>query len=185
LTEEPQGRHARPTQTGSALRRFFRSIGTPEPGAAPTPASAAPNPAALPSTAPTPVSEPATVPASAPPAVSAPALVSAPAPVPPPQSTVDFEPPLLGPAPPASVRWQDHEVTWSPVPGADSYSVQICREPSFAEPLLYTVPGVSFTVPRLPGPVYVRVRCVSGADPGRWGDVHDLSAQPPAATGAP
>jgi hypothetical protein len=71
------------------------------------------------------------------------------------------------------------------VPGADSYSVQICREPSFAEPLLYTVPGVTFTAPRLPGPTFVRVRCVGGGEPGPWSDAHDLSAQPPAAAGAP
>ena len=69
--------------------------------------------------------------------------------------------------------------------GADSYSVQISREPSFAEPLLYTVPGLSFAVPRLPGPMYVRVRCLAGGEPGPWGAGHDLSAQPPAATGAP
>jgi hypothetical protein len=171
LTEEPQGRHARPTQTGSVLRRIFRAIGTPdqsEPAPAPTPA-AAPTAAA---------------------ATSGRAVGSAPVPAqaaPPPlvQSTMDVEEPLRGPAPPETVRWQDHEVTWSPVPGADSYAVQICREPSFAEPLLYTVPGVTFTVPRLPGPTYVRVRCVAGGEPGPWSDGHDLSAQPPAGAGAP
>src|SRR5262249_35347454 len=108
LTEEPQGRHARPTQTGSALRRIFRAIGTPEPHQ--------PGPARIPMAA-----------VAKPPAVAEPAAAPVPTTAPPAQSTVDLEAPLLGPSPPASVRWQDHEVTWSPVPGADSYSVQICR----------------------------------------------------------
>ena len=60
-----------------------------------------------------------------------------------------------------AVQWQDHVVTWSAVPGADSYSVQICREPSFAEPLLYTVPGLSFTVPP-PARPHVRAGAVRG-----------------------
>jgi Protein phosphatase 2C len=202
LTEEPQGRHARPTQTGSVLRRFFRAIGTPEqaePAAAPTPTTpTAAATAAVPTAAPTAGVPTAAAPAFPAPSTGAPtagapavgravgtASVPAQTAPPPVQSTMDLEEPRRGPAPPASVRWQDHEVTWSPVPGADSYSVQICREPTFAEPLLYVVPGVTFTVPRLPGPTYVRLRCVAAGEPGPWSDVHDLSAQPPAGAGAP
>jgi hypothetical protein len=152
------GRHARPTPAGSALRRFIRGGGQPPP---PAP------------------SQPATVVARA----------AVPVPLPRPSTVDDADAKevverFLGPEPPGSVRWHDHEVTWSPVDGADSYAVQICLEPTFAEPLLYAVPGVSFTVPRLPGPTYVRVRCIGGGEPGPWGLVHDLSVPPPA-TGTP
>jgi serine/threonine protein phosphatase PrpC len=88
-------------------------------------------------------------------------------------------------SPPGQLHCRGREVTWSTVPGADSYAVQVCREPDFADPLLYAVPGLSFTVPPLPGPTFVRVRCIAGGQPGPWGPVHDLSAAPPTATDAP
>lgn len=174
VTGSTPGRHARPTPAGSALRRLIRAVGQPAP--APTPSPSYPIP---------PSSPPPSSPPTAPRAPTSPAVGTARVPTQAPRpSTVEPEEPPRGPAAPA-VQWQDHVVTWTAVPGADSYSVQISREPSFAEPLLYTVPGLSFTVPRLPGPTYVRVRCLAGGEPGPWGAGHDLSAQPPAATGAP
>jgi hypothetical protein len=66
-------------------------------------------------------------------------------------------------------------MAWSPVAGADSYAVQVSQEPTFAEPLLYAVRDLSFAVPPLPGPVFLRLCCVVGGRPGPWGGVHDLA----------
>jgi hypothetical protein len=184
LTEEPPGRHARPTTAGSALRRLMRAVGPAQ--TPPTP----PTPPAAPSSSPT--SPAPAVPTQAP--ASAPVRGSAQVPVarnpaarePEPASTVE----ALGPPPPSAVRWQGREVSWTPVSGADSYEVQVGREPTFADPLLYAVPGLSLTVPPIPGPTYVRVRGVAAGGPGPWGAGHDLSGwttttpAPPAA-GAP
>ncbi len=95
--------------------------------------------------------------------------------------------------PPADVRCRHsergREVSWSAVADADAYAVQVCREPSFTEPLLYTVRGLSFAVPPLPGPLFLRLRCLVAGEPGPWGGVYALSAPrtsegPPPATGA-
>jgi serine/threonine protein phosphatase PrpC len=98
------------------------------------------------------------------------------------QSTVEHPVPV-GIEPPGGVDWRraerGQEVSWSPVSGADSYAVQVCREPTFAEPLLYAVRGLTFALPPMPGPVFVRLRCVVNGEPGRWGGVHDLSGPRP------
>jgi hypothetical protein len=65
------------------------------------------------------------------------------------------------------------------VAGADAYAVEVGREPTFAEALLYTVRGVSFGLPPMPDPVFVRLRCVVKGEPGPWGEAHDLSTPPP------
>jgi hypothetical protein len=80
------------------------------------------------------------------------------------------------------VRWRpagrSHEVTWSPVAGADSYAIQVSTEPGFADPLLYNVRGLTFAVPPLSGPVHVRLRSITGGEPGAWGPGCDLSTAP-------
>jgi hypothetical protein len=63
--------------------------------------------------------------------------------------------------------------------------VQVCREPTFADPLLYAVPGLSFTVPPIPGLTHVRVRAVAAGAPGPWGHAYDLSDPVPPAIGMP
>jgi hypothetical protein len=72
-------------------------------------------------------------------------------------------------------------VSWTPVSGADSYAIQVGREPTFADPLLYAVPGLSFTVPPIAGLTHVRVRAVAGGVPGAWGAGHELLQNPPGA----
>jgi hypothetical protein len=104
-----------------------------------------------------------------------------------PEVSTVYESPVVGIAAPADVAWhptgQRGELTWSPVTGADSYAVELCREPTFAEPLLYAVRGVSFALPPMPGPVFVRVRSVGAGTPGPWGRTYGLSG--PSPTGAP
>jgi hypothetical protein len=68
------------------------------------------------------------------------------------------------------------------VPAAQSYAVQVCLEPTFADPLLYAVRSLTFAVPPMPGRVYVRLRSVAGEGSGPWSGVYDL-AGPPARSG--
>jgi serine/threonine protein phosphatase PrpC len=170
LTEEPQGRHARTTPAGVALRRLMRAVG---------PGASGPSPAPGPSSPPTP--GPSSAPRHSAGAEPTPAGVAARAR---PPAAVDLSTKDQGDraglaAPPSGVRWRRNErgweLAWSPVPGADSYALQVCREPSFAEPLLYAVRGIGFVVPPIPGPVFVRLRSVVGGEPGPWGGTLDVS----------
>jgi hypothetical protein len=162
LTDEPQRRHARATPAGSALRRIIRAVG----------------PVAVAGVAPAPVSDavpvPETVPMPDAPRTSAEA--------PPPASTVDSHAPR-GVAPPGPIVWRrvdrGRELNWEPVPGADSYAIQLCREKTFAQPLLYSVPGLTFALPPLGPPLFGRVRSVADDTPGPWGPVYDLTERPP------
>jgi hypothetical protein len=89
--------------------------------------------------------------------------------------------------PPGPLGWRrverGRELNWSPVPGADSYAVELCREKSFGQPLLYSVPGLTFAVPPLGPPLFGRVRSVAAGKPGPWGPVYDLTERPPAEGG--
>jgi len=173
LTEEPQRRHARSTPAGSALRRFIRAVGpVVAPGAAASTApgaSAAPEPVTVPTSEETPDSRGQNHSARAEPAVSV--L----------QSTVDSSAPT-GLAPPGPIGWRrverGRELNWSAVPGADSYAVELCREKTFAQPMLYSVKGLTFAVPPMGAPLFGRVRSVAGGELGPWGPVYDLTERP-------
>ena len=165
LTEEPQRRHARSTPAGSALRRFIRAVG---PAASPE-VPAAPEQGTVPTNDRTPDSLRTDLSPhveTAAPAVS---------------STVEHSAPA-GIAPPGPIGWRrvdrGRELNWSPVPGADSYAVELCREKTFAEPMLYSVKGLTFAVPPMGAPLFGRVRSVAGAEPGPWGPVYDLTERP-------
>jgi serine/threonine protein phosphatase PrpC len=166
LTEEPQRRHARSTPAGSALRRFIRAVG---------PVASAEVPASMvPGTVPTNNATPAsTRPDRLPAAQAEPATVSS--------STVDPAAPA-GLAPPGPIGWRrverGRELHWPPVSGADLYAVELCREKSFAEPMLYSVKGLTFAVPPMGAPLFGRVRSVAGGEPGPWGPTYDLTERP-------
>jgi hypothetical protein len=151
----PGGRHARTTSTGSALRRLLRAV---------TPTAAEPSAIALDAAAAVPAGSPTTGSGSD---CGIGAGVAA------------------ALAVPGGVAWTRSgravELTWSPVVGAQSYAVQVCGEPSFAQPLLYTVAQPRFLVPPLPGSVYVRLRSVAGDAVGPWGSIHRLPDAGPAA----
>ena len=168
LTEEPQRRHARSTPAGSALRRFIRAVG---PIAS---QEVSPAPATVPANLSTP--DPTATDRSA--AARADSMGSG---APASASTVESSAPT-GIAPPDPIGWRrverGRELTWSPVPGADSYAVELCREKSFAEPMLYSVKGLTFAVPPMGAPLFSRVRSVASSEPGPWGPVYDLSERP-------
>jgi hypothetical protein len=167
LTDEPQRRHARATPAGSALRRIIRAVGpVAGQGGAPSP---------VPETVPGLATEPG------PEAVPVPDAPRTPAEPRHSASTVDSHTPP-GVAPPGQIVWRridrGRELNWEPVPGADSYAIQLCREKTFAEPLNYTVPGLTFALPPLGPPLFGRVRSVAGDKPGPWGPVYDLTERP-------
>ena len=154
LTEEPQRRHARSTPAGSALRRFIRAVG--------------------------PVVAPGAAASTAPEASAAPVVQVEPA-IPVLQSTVESSAPT-GLAPPGPIGWRrverGRELNWPAVPGADSYAVELCREKTFAQPMLYSVKGLTFAVPPMGAPLFGRVRSVAGGELGPWGPVYDLTERP-------
>ncbi len=165
LTEEPQRRHARSTPTGSALRRIIRAVG-------PIPSSVSP---ASPPASPVQLAVPANdAPPRRDPSAADPERPAA-------SSTVD-SPAAPGVEPPGPIGWRrvelGRELHWSPVPGADSYAIQLCQEKTFAQPLLYSVPGLTFAVPPLGPPLFGRVRSLAGGEPGPWGPVYDLTERP-------
>src|SRR4030095_13070921 len=87
-----------------------------------------------------------------------------------------------GVEPPGPIAWRrvdrGRELHWAPVSGADSYAIQLCREKTFAQPLLYSVPGLTFAVPPMGAPLFGRVRSMAGGEPGPWGPVYDLTERP-------
>ncbi len=166
LTEEPQRRHARSTPAGSALRRIIRAVGPVAPPEAPA------EPAR--ETVPTNLAQPDSIRADR-------AATHTDPPVSQPPSTVESSVPT-GVDPPGPIGWRrverGRELNWSQVPGADSYAVELCREKNFAEPMLYSVKGLTFAVPPMGAPLYGRVRSVAGGAPGPWGPVYDLTERP-------
>jgi hypothetical protein len=205
LSEEP-GRHARTTVAGTALRRLMRAVGptTRPSGGAASPsrgssAGSADRLVPVPS-GPDQARPPASIVDGGAPAVTGPgAAASGVAGAPGVDATWPrWEGEQSGPSEPSAVvepfvaveaptgvgwRYRDRgrELTWSAVEGADSYAVEVSREPGFAEPLLYAVAGLSFVLPPLAGPVFVRVRAVADGEPGPWGLVLEVSD----AAGAP
>ncbi len=185
LTEEPQRRHARATPAGSALRQIKRRLRSMtssdinpavDPAAAPA-AAASPGATASPGAAAAPVPE--TGPANdAPDSTRPDPLAAAHA-----EPSATLSPSTMdssaGAAPPGPVGWRrldgGRELHWPPVPGADSYAVEICEEKGFVEPLLYSVPGLTFALPPIGAPLFGRVRSVADGEPGPWGPVYDLS----------
>jgi serine/threonine protein phosphatase PrpC len=167
LTEDPPGRHARSTPAGSALRRIIRAVGPVASSGAP----AAPLPGTVPTNDATPVatgSDPSAAAYAEPPARDS-------------SSTMDSAA-SPGIEPPGPIGWRridrGRELNWPPVAGADSYAVELCREKTFGEPMLYSVPGLTFSVPPMGAPLFGRVRSVAGGEPGPWGPVYDLSERP-------
>jgi hypothetical protein len=148
------GRHARTSAAGSVVRRLLRGVTPPT---LPT-ASAPPAP---PQSAP-----PAPPGSSQAPPTAATAAAGPPGPV-----------PRAVPAPVIMRRRLERgqELVWSPVDGADSYVLLLSREPTFAEPIRYEIDGLSFRVPPLPDPIYVRLCSVVAGEPGPWGPKYDLS----------
>jgi len=168
LTEEPQRRHARATPAGSALRRIIRAVG-------PVPSSVAP-------ASPVPLAVPANDAARR---ESPAAGTGASRPPEPPSTANSVAVGSTAPAgvePPGPIAWRrvdrGRELHWAPVSGADSYAIQLCREKTFAQPLLYSVPGVTFAVPPMGAPLFGRVRSMVGGEPGPWGPVYDLTERP-------
>jgi protein phosphatase 2C-like protein len=185
--------HARTTVAGTALRRLVRAV-TPPPLPAPPPAPQSPPPAAGPAAGPVAPTRPMPAPVAASAAVpdgTGPDAPRAVAPGPPATGRASVPPAARNPAgpavaqdvrladvpPPDGVRSDDRELSWSPVPAADSYAVEVCSDADFASPLLYAVRGTTFAVPPIGPAVFVRLRSIVDDKPGPWGNILDLSTQ--------
>jgi hypothetical protein len=179
LAEEPTGRHARTSRSASALRRLLRSV-APVTGSPAGPPPTVPPPLQIPMpgrpTPPPPWGGPGPAPArrsSPEPQVPDPGVAP---------GSADLVVPRVPPCPPpADVRWRRSErgleISWTPVAAADSYTVQLCREPTFAAPLDYSTKLPTFSVPPMPMPIFVRVRGLTDAVPGPWGPKYRLDEQ--------
>jgi hypothetical protein len=169
------GKHARASAAGSVVRRLFRPS-TPPPASAPPAPPVTADP--LGHGAPPHAAWDRVTPEQAASAQAGPPPLAA-AQVP---ATPSAEPAGSRIQAPVIMRRRldrGQELVWSPVDGADSYAVEISREPTFADPILYAVNGLSFRAPPLPDPVYARLRSVVGGVPGPWGPKYDLSLGEP------